>query len=196
MSRLGHYWNGRPAGLPAAALTLAGAVLGNLGGRLCTWLWSRNLGSCGPGSRIHWKPVIRHPGRIHLGRGVVLAPDVWLGSESAGGLLEISDDVWIGTRCKIDFTGSVRIGAGTTLSPGVTLYSHSHGTEPRSHPQPCHLRIGRGVWIGAGAMVLQSVAEIPDGCVIGAGAVVTRSLEPGQVVVGNPGRALPRRREA
>jgi len=190
---LQRFWNGKAAGLPAALLEATGAALANLGGRLSTLLWTRNLGACGPGCRIHGRPVIRHPGRIRLGRGVVLAPEVWLGSEHADGLLEIEDEVWIGTRCKIDFTGRVSIGAGSTLSPGVTIYSHSHGLEPRSHPKACTVRIGRNVWIGSGAVILQSVAEIPDGCVIGAGAVVSRSPEPSQVVVGNPGRALIRR---
>jgi len=193
MSRLSHYWNGRPAGLPAAALTLAGAVLGNLGGRFSTFLWRRNLGACGEGARILWKPLIRHPGGIRLGRRVILAQNVSLTSETGAGRLDIDDDTWVGAGCHIDFSGHVSIGKGTTISPQVTIYSHSHGRDPRSHPQGCRVRIGNGVWIGSGAVILQSVVEIPDGCVIGAGALVTRSPQPGEVVVGNPGRALPSR---
>lgn len=194
MSLMPHrFWNGRLAGLPAALLEAGFAALGNLGGRLSTLLWRRNLAACGPGCRILWKPVIRHPGRIRLGAGVVVAQEVTLSSETAAGRLEIEDLVWIGVGCRIDFSGYVSIGAGTTLSPGVTIYSHSHGLDPRSHPEGCVVRIGRGVWIGSGAVILQSVREIPDGCVIGAGAMVTRSPEPGEVIAGNPGRPLARR---
>ncbi|MFA7329557.1 MAG: acyltransferase [Candidatus Delongbacteria bacterium] len=193
MKSLARFWNGRPAGLPAALLELATAALTNLGSRLCTWVWRSNFAACGPGCKILWRPVIRHPGNIRLGAGVVLAPGVVLGSETATGRLELEDSVWIGTHCRIDFSGHVSIGAGSTLSPGVVIYSHSHGLEPRSHPVTCEVRIGRGVWIGSGAVILQSVSEIPDGCVIGAGALVTRSPEPGQIIVGNPGRPLVRR---
>jgi acetyltransferase-like isoleucine patch superfamily enzyme len=190
---LARFWNGRPAGIPATLLEVLSALLGNLGGRISTLLWTRNFAACGPGSRVYWKPAIRWPGNIRLGAGVILAPGVTLNSETSDGRLEIADRVWIGAGSQIDFSGFVRIGEDTTLSPGVVIYSHSHGRNPRSLPTGCDVRIGRGVWIGAGAVILQGVAEIPDGCIVGAGAVVTRSPEVGQIIVGNPGRPLPAR---
>lgn len=51
-------------------------------------------------------------------------------------------------------------------------------------------RIGRNVDIGVGAMVIGDVT-IADDCVIGAGAVVTKSfLEPGTVIAGVPAKAI------
>jgi maltose O-acetyltransferase len=55
-------------------------------------------------------------------------------------------------------------------------------------------KIGRDVWIGANAVVLGGVT-IGDGAVVAAGSVVTKDVEPGAIVVGNPAR-LVRRREA
>ena len=50
--------------------------------------------------------------------------------------------------------------------------------------------VGSGVDIGAGAILIGDV-RIADGCVIGAGAVVTRSFEtPGAVLAGVPARPL------
>ncbi len=52
--------------------------------------------------------------------------------------------------------------------------------------------IGNDVWVGDQAIILPGVA-IGDGAVIGAGAVVTRSVEPYTVVAGNPARAIRKR---
>lgn len=52
------------------------------------------------------------------------------------------------------------------------------------------LEIGNDVWIGHAAIILPSVARIGDGAVIGAGAVVHRSVPPYAVVVGNPARVV------
>ena len=51
------------------------------------------------------------------------------------------------------------------------------------------VRIGKNVWIGAGAIVLPGVT-IGDHSVIGAGSVVTKDIPPNVVAVGNPCRVL------
>lgn len=186
-------WNGRPAGLPAAVLESAASALVQLGDRLSTLLWRRNLAACGPGTRILWWPTIRHPRLVRLGRDVILARGVTLSAETDGGGLSVGDGTWIGEGCRIDFTGAVEIGAGCTLSPGVQVFSHSHGRDPRSRPVGLPLKIGDRVWIGSEAIVLQNVTEIPDDCVIGARALVTRNPKPGEIVGGNPAAPIARR---
>jgi maltose O-acetyltransferase len=49
------------------------------------------------------------------------------------------------------------------------------------------IRIGSGVWIGGGAIILPGIT-IGDGAVIGAGSVVTRDVPADTVVAGNPAR--------
>jgi maltose O-acetyltransferase len=52
------------------------------------------------------------------------------------------------------------------------------------------VRIGNNVWIGANVTILAGV-EIPDGCIIGAGAVVTMKLDNiNGIYVGNPARYI------
>lgn len=79
------------------------------------------------------------------------------------------------------------LGHGVQLWHGVTLAVMAPvGSDVR-------IRVGRQVEIGAGAIVISSGArsiEIGDGTVIGAGAVVSRSLPAGVVAVGNPARPL------
>ena len=50
--------------------------------------------------------------------------------------------------------------------------------------------LGKNVDVGVGAIIIGNV-EIADNCVIGAGAVVTKSFtDPGSVIVGNPARRI------
>lgn len=186
-------WNGRPAGLPAALSALVASAVAQLGDRLATCLWTRNLAACGAGTRILGWPTIRHPWLIRLGRDVIVARGVTLSAETLDGGLVVGDRTWIGEGCRVDFTGLVEIGSDVTLSPGVSLFSHSHGREPRSKPAGLPLKIGDRVWIGTDAVVLQNVTEIPDDCVIGAGAVVTRNPKPGEIVGGNPAAVIARK---
>jgi maltose O-acetyltransferase len=52
------------------------------------------------------------------------------------------------------------------------------------------VRIGCDVWIGGGAIILPGVT-IGDGAVVGAGSVVTRDVDAGVTVAGNPARPRP-----
>ncbi len=49
--------------------------------------------------------------------------------------------------------------------------------------------IRRGARIGANATILPEI-EVGEDAVVGAGAVVTRDVAPGDVVVGNPARVI------
>ncbi len=51
------------------------------------------------------------------------------------------------------------------------------------------VNIGNDVWIGVQSIILPGIS-IGDGAVVGAGAVVTKDVDPYQVVVGNPARHL------
>lgn len=51
------------------------------------------------------------------------------------------------------------------------------------------VKIGKYVWIGTGAIILPGV-NIGDNSVVGAGAVVTKNVPPGVVVVGNPAKII------
>jgi len=52
-----------------------------------------------------------------------------------------------------------------------------------------HVRIGNDVWVGDTVTILSGV-EIGDGAVIGASSVVTRNVDPYEVVAGNPARLI------
>ena len=51
------------------------------------------------------------------------------------------------------------------------------------------IKIGKNCFIGCNAMILKGT-ELGDGCVVGAGAVVSGKFEAGSVIVGNPARVI------
>jgi len=90
----------------------------------------------------------------------------------------------------------IEVGRGVEMGPYVQIISADHPRDPAVRAQGLEfgrpVRLGDGVWIGAGAIVLPGVT-VGDGAIIGAGAVVTRDVAPGQTVAGNPARPLERR---
>jgi maltose O-acetyltransferase len=110
----------------------------------------------------------------------------------------LGDYVYIGPECTLEGKGGLDVGDGTVLAPRVTVLTSSHEYQ-QEQLLPYHLAddyrpvtVGRGVWIGWGAMLVPGVS-IGDGAVVAMGAVVTQSVTAGQVVGGNPAREIGRR---
>ena len=100
--------------------------------------------------------------------------------------------------------GEVIIGDDCNFGPNVTIVTPVHPMLPEERRalyapdgSPAHLcwakpvRIGSDCWLGANVVVCPGVT-IGEGCVIGAGAVVTRDIPPHSFAAGNPCREIGR----
>jgi acetyltransferase-like isoleucine patch superfamily enzyme len=87
------------------------------------------------------------------------------------------------------------IGEGVVISPNVTItdsdWKNSQFSAISDRAESAAVSIGRGVFIGIGAVILKGVS-IGEDAVVGAGSVVTRDVAPGAVVGGNPAAPLRR----
>jgi acetyltransferase-like isoleucine patch superfamily enzyme len=106
--------------------------------------------------------------------------------------LEIADDVHIGPGCLLDLHAPLSIGARSTLSPGVTVITHSdpgsgHGSRMCEiyPPQAAGVTIGSDCWIGANATLLAGSA-LGDRVAIGAGSVVRGTIPADSMAAGAP----------
>jgi acetyltransferase-like isoleucine patch superfamily enzyme len=54
-----------------------------------------------------------------------------------------------------------------------------------SDSRPAPVKIEDNVWIGMNALILKGVT-IGENCVVAAGSVVTKNVEPNRVAAGNP----------
>lgn len=146
---------------------------------------------------------------VQLGRNVrIFHPDLVnlygciIGDETRiGTFVEIQVGAKIGARCKIS--------SHTFICEGVTIEDEAfigHGVmftndkQPRATTEDGRLqgvddwqveptRVGRRASIGSNATILCGIS-IGDGAIVGAGAVVTRDVAPGDVVAGVPARSV------
>ena len=84
----------------------------------------------------------------------------------------------------------VEIGDDFVSAPGSVILSHDASTFMHSGKYRVERTvIGDKVFLGANAVILPGV-RVGDGAIIGAGAVVTKDVEPDTVVAGNPARRM------
>jgi acetyltransferase-like isoleucine patch superfamily enzyme len=133
---------------------------------------------------------------VTLDRGVYL----WM-AEDPQAKLEIGEDTLIGPYVCMAGPGSIEIGKDCMIASHTSLYANNHIFKDREIPirlqgLTCRgIEIGDDCWLGTGVRVVDGV-KIEKGCVIGAGAVVTRSLPPYSIAVGVPAKVIGQRGKA
>lgn len=107
--------------------------------------------------------------------------------------VSVGERVFIGIDCLfIAAKAKIEIGSDTMIAPRVTITTATH--DPNQNPMwktsiSRPVFIGKHVWIGVGVIILPGV-RIGDYAIIGAGAVVSRHVPEGAIVVGNPARII------
>lgn len=119
--------------------------------------------------------------------------------------INIGDDVFIGDY-NIFYAGNsiINIGSHVMISSNCIVITGDHqsnlvGTymseiKEKNKDDACDapVNIQSDVWIGAGVIVLKGVT-IGKGTIIGAGSVVTKSIPPYSIAVGNPAVVIKKR---
>lgn len=119
------------------------------------------------------------------------------------GNVSIADNVWIWHHSVIDGSCGVTIKEGVQIGIWVGIFTHSSHISLRLHGKDYikiprnerigykrgHVEIGEYSFIGAGACILPGVT-LGKGCVVSAGAVVTKSAPDYSVLAGNPARVI------
>lgn len=164
--------------------------------RLVAWHWF--FASCGtvrfaPGQTIAAMRNIYLGSNTRIGKGCFLT--------AASGKLYISDNVAISPCVHIGAdNGLVKIGAHTAIGPGTVIRASNHAFARADLPiisqghTPGTIIIEEDVWIGANCVITPDV-RIGKGAIIGAGAVVTKNVEPFTIVGGVPAKEIGSRKE-
>lgn len=105
--------------------------------------------------------------------------------------IHVGREVFINACCHFQDHGGITLGDGCQIGHNVVFATLNHGMAPaeRHTTSPAPIVLGRNVWVGANATVLQGVT-IGDNAFIAAGAVVHRDVAANTVVGGVPARVI------
>jgi acetyltransferase-like isoleucine patch superfamily enzyme len=200
-----------------AIVILAQPRVGALGLALRKALYPLLLGSCGRNVVFGQNVVLRHPHKIHIGhnvviddnclldakgesnRGIRIGTGVFVGRNTIlsckNGDIELGDGANLGFNCEVFSASRVTIGRSVLIAAYAYVIGGDHDFSDPSTTvldQPrvsAGVAIGDGVWIGAGAKILDGVS-IGNHAVIGAAAVVRESVPAAAIAVGIPARVV------
>lgn len=169
------------------------------------WLASTYpFASLGRGLSIHYTCRLKRSvaPAIQLGCYVWVGKDTWFNAinlKDSELRLIIEDNGTIGARCQFSAKNCIHVERNVMIANSVLIMDHSHAYEDLTRSigeqgvtEGGTVRIGEGSWIGQGAAIVCNRGELVIGrhCVIGANSVLSQSVPPRSVVLGNPARVV------
>ena len=130
--------------------------------------YKNTLASCGDDVVISFGSIISYP-------DTTIGSHVWIGAYNIFGHVDIGDYTLTAQACHF-LSGSQHHGFDDIETP----IRYQPGV-------PGRIKIGPDIWVGANSTVM---ANIGQGCVIGAGSVVTKAIPDYSVAAGNPERII------
>lgn len=119
-------------------------------------LFGCKVGKC---VTIKQKVFITHPDRLSIADGVFV---------NIGTLLDSSGGLYLEEKVTIGFYARILTGTHQIQQNPIRVLDGEHTHVP--------VTIGRGAWIGIGALV--QLASVGEGCVIAPGAIITKNTSP------------------
>lgn len=125
-----------------------------------------------------------------VGEGVDIRPPLRV---DYGHNITIGDGSWVNFGFTALDVAPIVIGQDVLIGPNCSLYTAIHPTEsgPRraKWESSAPITLEDNVWLGGSVVVCPGVT-IGENSIIGAGAVVTRSVPANSIAVGNPARVI------
>jgi acetyltransferase-like isoleucine patch superfamily enzyme len=153
-----------------------------------------DLSRLGTGVVFESGVLVFHPENIEIGNDVYVGHQAILKAYHLNKMI-IGDGTWIGQQCFFHSAGGLAIGRNVGIGPGVRIVTSAHRLDQvdrpilRSDVSFAAVVIEDDVDIGVGAVVLPGV-RIGRGVQVGAGAVVTADVADYAIVAGVPARPI------
>jgi len=159
------------------------------------FVWKQRFAYCGRGVLLGDRITITGFPAIRIGEGTQFMSGSYLYADE-------SSNLYFGSNCSFNHNvflgacgGEIIIGNEVLIGPNVVLRAADHlfarvdiSIRSQGH-RPGRIVIGDDVWLAANVVVTSGVT-IGNGCVVGAGSIVTRDLPPMSLCVGNPAQPI------
>jgi acetyltransferase-like isoleucine patch superfamily enzyme len=156
---------------------------GYIGNKLRCKYYSRRLKFLGENPGLHFGVKLDNPDLITIGKNCLFGEEVTITAGNCNGIF-IGRDVAISNRSYI------RSAIHRFDRIDISILEQGYTTAKIQYNGSVYsIVIEDEVWIGSNAIIL-SGANIGKGCMISAGAMVSNTIPPYSIVVGNPGRVI------
>jgi len=160
-------------------------------------------GECRIGNDVTFYPncfVQGKADRLIIANNVDFFPGQYLSLGGKGSFIEIGHHTHFAPSCILYGWGGLKIGPCCNIAGHTVFATIGHDPVIRADKAMCEVSPVAGpitlvedVWTGANVVITANVT-VAKGCIIGAGAVLTKSTEPYGLYVGVPARRLRDRR--
>ena len=147
-------------------------------------------------NHVHIEENCSFGDNVFIGNYTVMRPDTHIGADTKiGHLCVFEGKTIVGKNCTIQSQSHVTLGAiiedCVFFGPGVIGVNDRKMCHLRPHMnwKPNPFKVCFGARIGSGAILTPGVV-VGENSVVGAGAVVTKNVPHGVIVVGNPARII------
>jgi acetyltransferase-like isoleucine patch superfamily enzyme len=196
--------------------SLLGPMPGAGGYFLRAKLYRHILRQLGKGSVIGRSVLLRSPGQVSIGDQVMIDDNVVLDAKGKGARIELGNQILLGRNTILSCNKSeinigsfvsigpfcffvskslISIGSNVSIGSGSHLMGGGHKFDDLDKPIIRQERTSQGivvsdnVWIGSQVVVLDGVT-LGEGCIVGAGAVVTKDVPAYSIAAGIPAKVI------
>ena len=136
--------------------------------------------------KILWKLI--YLSSFRYGKKTIFYPGTRI-TIDGNGILRIGSDCFFNHGCSINAMKEISIGNNCIFGENVKFYDHNHSTQKNGIIKNQgyvlkKIKIGNNCWFGSNVIVLPGVT-VGDNVIVGAGTIVTKSIESNSTVVSN-----------
>jgi acetyltransferase-like isoleucine patch superfamily enzyme len=138
------------------------------------------------------------PHQVSIGKNCTLEHGIYFkydGIWSEGPSIVVGNKVFIGFGCEFNIRKNITIGDNCLIASGCHFIDHNHNTYKFDSPLSSspdlekEIILKKSVWIGANVIILMGV-EIGNHAIVGAGSVVTISINDNEIWAGVPAKKI------